>query len=83
MFPLRAVVTVSKSEWDSFLDEFTNLVQKYELILAQLNLARTRIEGLNEKTRQQIATSGEALRQIDAAVERLCDETEDELNEQD
>jgi uncharacterized protein YutD len=74
---------VSKSEWDSFLDEFTNLTQKYELIVAQLNLTRTRIEGLNEKTQQQIATSGEALRQIEVAVERLCDETEDELNEQD
>ena len=49
MFPLPAVVTVSKSEWDSFLDEFTNLVQKYELVLAQLNLARTRIEGLTRR----------------------------------
>ncbi len=61
--------------------EFSELVQKYQLILSQLDLARTKVEGLRERTEQQIAKSGETLRQVRAALERLCDETEEELVE--
>lgn len=74
-------VAVSRGEWDSFLSEFSKLTQKYELVLSHLDLARTRIEGLHEKTEQQMAKSGETLRQVKTALDRLCDETEAELIE--
>jgi len=78
---LDSVISVSRSEWESFLAEFSELVQKYQLILSQLDLARTKIEGLREKTEQHIAKSGETLRQVRAALESLCDQTEEELVE--
>lgn len=74
-------VAVSSGEWDSFLSEFSKLVQKYELVLSHLDLARSRIEGLQEKTEQQMAKSGETLRQVKGALDRLCEETEAELIE--
>ncbi len=61
--------------------EFSELVQKYQLILSQLDLARTKVEGLRERTEQQIAKSGETLRQVRVALDRLCNETEEELVE--
>ena len=78
---MDSVISVSRSEWESFLAEFSELVQKYQLILSQLDLARTKIEGLREKTEQQIAKSGETLRQVRAALESLCEQTEEELVE--
>ncbi len=74
-------VSVSRDEWESFLGEFSKLVQKYELVLSHLDLARARIEGLQEKTEQQMAKSGETLRQVKTALDRLCEETEAELVE--
>jgi len=73
------VVTVSKNEWNAFLEDYSKLVQKYELLLSQLDLARTRIEGLHERTEQQMAKSGETLRQVKSALDRLCEETERQL----
>jgi ElaB/YqjD/DUF883 family membrane-anchored ribosome-binding protein len=78
---LDSVISVSRSEWESFLAEFSELAQKYQLILNQLDLARTKVEGLREKSEQQLAKSSETLRQVRAALERLCDETEEELLE--
>ena len=72
---------LNRNEWEAFLSEFSELAKKYELILGQLDLAQTRMEGLREKTKQQVAKSGEALRQVSGAVNKLCDETEETLSE--
>lgn len=71
-----SVVGVSKSEWDQFLSEFSKLEQKYELVLSHLDLVRTRIEGLRERTEQQMVKSGEALRQVRSSLDHLSEETE-------
>jgi uncharacterized protein YutD len=76
------LVKFSRNEWEEFLSEFSELVRKYKLILTQLDLAQTRIEGLHERNRTQIAKSGEALLQVRAAVEKLCEKTEGVLNEE-
>lgn len=78
---VSAVVGVSRTEWDTFLSEFAALAQKYEFILAQLDLFRVRLEGLKERTDQQMAKSGEALRQVKMSLDRLCEETEGVLLE--
>lgn len=78
---MDSVISVSRTEWESFLAGFSELVQKYQVVLNQLDLARTKIEGLREKAEQQIAKTGETLRQVTAALERLCEETEEELVE--
>jgi len=78
---MEPVVSVSRNEWDAFLADHSKLVQKYELLLSHLDLARTRIEGLREKTEQQIAKSGETLRQVKSALDRLCEDTERQLLE--
>jgi len=75
------VARLNRNEWEAFLSEFSELTKKYELLLSELDLSRTKIEGLQEKTKQQVAKSGEALRQVRGAVDKLCDETEEMLNE--
>jgi ElaB/YqjD/DUF883 family membrane-anchored ribosome-binding protein len=75
------IAKLNKNEWEAFLSEFSELTHSYELVLVELDLAQTKIEGLHEKTRQQVAKSGEALRQVRGAVEKRCDETEEILNE--
>ena len=76
-----ALVNVSREEWDGFLSDHSKLMQKYELLLSHLDLARTRIQGLHEKTEQQMAKSSETLRQVRSALDRLCDDTERQLDE--
>ena len=78
---MEPAVSASRSEWDSFFADHSKLVQKYELLLSHLALARTRIEGLRERTEQQMAKSGETLRQVKTTLDRLCEETERELLE--
>jgi ElaB/YqjD/DUF883 family membrane-anchored ribosome-binding protein len=78
---LGETVTVSKKEWDAFLAEFSRFVQKYELLLSQLDLAQTKLEGFKEKAQLQIDGSREALNQVRAALDRLSDEAEEELDE--
>lgn len=72
---------INGNEWEAFLEEFSELTKNYELLLSKLDLAEVRIEGQLEKTKQLTAKSSEALRQIRSAMERLCKETEDVLNE--
>ena len=78
---MGSVVTVSRNEWDAFLADHSKLLQKYELLLSHVSLARTKLEGIREKTEQQMARSGETLRQVKMALDRLCEETERELFE--
>jgi len=78
---MHPIVSVSRNEWDAFLSDHSRLLQKYELLLSHLDLARTRIQGLHEKSEQQMAKSGETLRQVRTALNRLCEETERELLE--
>ena len=75
------VVSVSKSEWEAFLAENSKLLQKYELLLGQLEVARTKMAGLQEKTTQQMAKSGDTLRQVKNILDKLCEETERQLLE--
>jgi hypothetical protein len=72
---------LNRNEWEAFLSDFSDLTKKFELILGQLDLAQTKTEGLREKTKQQVAKSGEALRQVRSALDKLCDETEERLHE--
>jgi len=78
---LEPVVSVSKSEWEAFLAENSKLLQKYELLLGQLEVARTKMAGLQEKTTQQMAKSGDTLRQVKNILDKLCEETERQLLE--
>lgn len=78
---LPSIVTVSKGEWEAFLTDHSRLVRKYELLLSNIELARTKMEGIREKTEQQMAKSGETLRQVKRALDRLCEETETQLVE--
>lgn len=78
---MSPVVAVSKNEWEAFLADYSKLVQKYELLLGHISLARTKLEGIREKTEQQMGRSGETLRQVKMALDRLCEETERELFE--
>lgn len=73
---MESVVTVSRNEWEAFLADHSKLVQKYELLLAHLGLVRTKMEGLRERTEQQMTKSGETLRQVKSALDRLSEETE-------
>jgi len=75
------VVSISKSELEAFLAENSKLIQKYELLLAQLEVARTKIAGLQERTAQQVTKSGDALRQVKNILDKLCEETERQLLE--
>jgi len=75
------VLQLNKNEWEAFLEEFSELTKKYELLLSKLDLAEITIEGNRERSKQLTANSGEALKQIRTALERLCKETEDALNE--
>jgi uncharacterized protein YutD len=75
------IAKVNRDELEAFLSEFSEFVKRYELISNELNLAQIKIEGLHERTKQQVARSREALRQVEGAVNKLCDETEEFLNE--
>jgi hypothetical protein len=78
---MNSVVSISKTEWEAFLTENSKLVQKYELLLGQLEVARTKIAGLQERTAQQVTKSGDALRQVKNILDKLCEETERQLLE--
>jgi hypothetical protein len=78
---MPSIVTVSKNEWEAFLADHSKLIQNYELLLTQLRIVRTKIEGIREKTEQQMVKSGETLRQVKRALDRLSEETERELLE--
>jgi hypothetical protein len=76
-------VTFSKEEWDAFLADFSKFVQKYEILMTQLVLAQSKVEGFKEKTQLQIDGSRQAINQVRTAIDRLSNETEEELNEPD
>lgn len=78
---MEPVVSVSRSEWESFLSDYSKLVQKYQLLLSHASLARTKLEGLRERIEQQMGRSGETLRQVKTVMDRLCEETEGQLLE--
>ncbi|HUK28636.1 MAG TPA: hypothetical protein VLV31_09445 [Candidatus Acidoferrales bacterium] len=75
------VVKFSRSEWEAFFSEFSELVRRYQTLVTQLDVARSRIEGFQEKNKAQIEKSVEALSQVKLAVEKLCNRTEEVLNE--
>ena len=78
---MESMLQLNKNEWEAFLEEFSELTKKFELLLSKLDLAEITIEGNRERFKQLTANSGEALKQIRTALERLCKETEDALNE--
>lgn len=78
---LEPVLQLNRKEWEAFLEELSELTKKYELLLSKLDLARITIEGQRERSKQLTAKSGESLKQIRSAMEKLCKETEDALNE--
>ena len=78
---LDSVLQINRNEWEAFLEEFSELTKKYELLLSKLDLASITIEGQRERYKQLTAKSGESLRQISSAMEKLCKDAEDVLNE--
>jgi oligoendopeptidase F len=76
---MEPVVSVSRKEWEAFLADHSRLVEKYRLLLSHLEDARTAIQGLNEKTQQQMVKSGETLKQVRTVLDKLCEETEAQL----
>jgi len=78
---MEPVVAVSRTEWDAFLADHSKLMQKYEVVLSRLDLAQTRIRRLRERTEQQMAKSGETVRQVRMALDSLCEETGRQLLE--
>jgi len=77
---LESVLQVNKNEWEAFLEEFSELVKKYEHLLGKLDLAEVTIESQRERSKQLTAKSSESLRQIRIAIDKLCKDTEDVLN---
>ena len=78
---MEPVVSVSRREWDAFLSEHSRLIQRFQLLLDSLDLARTKIEGLHERTGQQMAQSSQTLHQTRLALDKMCEETERKLLE--
>jgi hypothetical protein len=56
---MESVIRVSRSEWDAFLADHSMLIQRYELLLDQLDNARQEIQVLREKEIQR--TRGEPI----------------------
>jgi hypothetical protein len=54
---MESIVRVSRGEWDAFLADHSKLIQRYELLLVQLDNARQEIQGLREKEETQMARS--------------------------
>lgn len=77
---MSSVLQVNRSEWESFLAEFSELAKKYELVLSRLDLAEGKSEGWDEKVRSQAQEGKEKLVQVRSAIEKLCDQTEETLN---
>lgn len=48
-WPLSHVLQVDKSEWETFLSEFSALTKNYELILNKLELAHTQMKELYQR----------------------------------
>jgi hypothetical protein len=78
---LNPVLQVDKEKWETFLSEFSELAKNYELILSKLDLALGQIEVERERNRQLTAKGREVLLEVRMAVEKLCKETEDALDE--
>ena len=76
---MEPVVSVSRKEWDAFFADHSRLIERYQLLLSRLEAARTAIQSLNEKTQQQMAKSGETLKQLTNVLDKLCEETEGQL----
>jgi len=75
------VLHFNRNEWEAFLEEFSELTKKYEFVLSRLELAEKRVEDQQQTAKQLSAKSRESLRQIMSAIEKICKETEDVLNE--
>ena len=75
------IVKLNRNEWDAFLSELSEFAKRYELVLGRLDLVQTQIDGVREKTKQQAARSSKALSQVGRAIEKLCEDTEEILNE--
>jgi hypothetical protein len=50
---MESVIRVSRSEWDAFLADHSMLIQRYELLLDQLDNARQEIQSLRENETQR------------------------------
>ena len=77
---MESVLQLNRNEWEAFLEEFSELTKKYELLLSKLDLAEITDEGQRERSKQLSAKSAESLKQIRSAMEKLCKETEEALN---
>ena len=75
------MVPISKSELEAFLSELADFTKRYQIALTELDSTSSKLEGVREDVRQRISKSGDALSQIRQAIERLCERTEEFLEE--
>lgn len=74
-------VRVNKNEWEAFLSDFAELSKKYEQVLTELDLTKTKMKNHEEKMNQQISKNKQSLRQVRESIDHLCKTTEALLNE--
>lgn len=78
---MEPAVRISRSEMEAFLSDILEFTNKYELVLNELDMAHTKLEGIRERIRQYMSRSAETLRQMRDAIEKMCRRTEDMLEE--
>jgi hypothetical protein len=54
---MESIVSVSRGEWDGFLADYYELLDRYELLLTQLDAARQELRNLREEEQTRIAES--------------------------
>jgi hypothetical protein len=54
---MDSIVSVSRSEWDSFLADHSKLLERYELLLTQLDAARQELGNLRVEEQTRIEAS--------------------------
>jgi hypothetical protein len=54
---MESIVRVSRSEWDSFLADYSKLLEGYELLLTQLDTAKQELWNLRAEEQTRIAGS--------------------------
>ena len=71
----------NKTEWDRFLREHADLVQKCRTLLVRLDRAENKLVETRKRTELETTNNGQVIEQLRSTVERLCKETEEALGQ--
>jgi predicted nucleic acid-binding Zn-ribbon protein len=77
---LASVLQVKRGDWEAFIKEFSELAKKHELLLKRLDLAEAELEAQDQRVRQEVKGSRNAIMRIQSAIDKLCKETERALH---